>query len=340
MAASTAVRTRTGDRTRATATTSATGRTQATDDVRIVGPDPAYRLFDVAVRRVERLGTSFVRLTLGGPELAAFGAGGHDQRIKVLLPRPGFDAALAPATDWYSWWRALPDAERPVMRTYTVRAARPEVEELDVDFVLHGVADGHAGPASTWAAQAAAGDRVVLVGPGAAGTGRMWGVEWAPPAEARTLLLAADETAVPAVCAVLEQLPAGMRATALLEVPDGGDVLDVSSAADVTVEWLTRGSRPHGERLVQRVREVAGRLVDEETRTPEAGDGPGEDDDAPVWEVPEHAVATGPECLYAWLAGEAGVVKQLRRHLVSEVGVPRASVAFMGYWREGRREGE
>jgi NADPH-dependent ferric siderophore reductase len=29
-------------------------------------------------------------------------------------------------------------------------------------------------------------------------------------------------------------------------------------------------------------------------------------------------------------------VKGLRRHLVQEVGLPRSSVAFMGYWREGR----
>jgi NADPH-dependent ferric siderophore reductase len=40
--------------------------------------------------------------------------------------------------------------------------------------------------------------------------------------------------------------------------------------------------------------------------------------------------------LYAWLAGEAGVVKRLRRHLVQDCGIDRASVAFMGYWREGR----
>ena len=38
---------------------------------------------------------------------------------------------------------------------------------------------------------------------------------------------------------------------------------------------------------------------------------------------------------YAWLAGEAGVVKRLRRHLVTDLGVPRNEVAFMGYWRVG-----
>jgi NADPH-dependent ferric siderophore reductase len=42
--------------------------------------------------------------------------------------------------------------------------------------------------------------------------------------------------------------------------------------------------------------------------------------------------------MYSWLAGEAGVIKQLRRHLVAERGLNRKSVAFMGYWRLGREE--
>ena len=42
--------------------------------------------------------------------------------------------------------------------------------------------------------------------------------------------------------------------------------------------------------------------------------------------------------LYAWVAGEAGVIRTLRRHLVAERGLERRSVAFMGYWRLGRCE--
>ena len=93
------------------------------------------------------------------------------------------------------------------MRTYTVRAARPELREIDVDFVLHGAT----GPASAWAERAAAGDEVVLIGPNARFPGPTGGFEWRPPAGARCLLLAGDETAVPAVCAIVEALPAGPR---------------------------------------------------------------------------------------------------------------------------------
>jgi NADPH-dependent ferric siderophore reductase len=43
---------------------------------------------------------------------------------------------------------------------------------------------------------------------------------------------------------------------------------------------------------------------------------------------------------YAWIAGEAAGVKALRRYLVSEVGIARSNVAFMGYWRAGRAEAQ
>ena len=41
---------------------------------------------------------------------------------------------------------------------------------------------------------------------------------------------------------------------------------------------------------------------------------------------------------YAWIAGEAGVVKEMRRYLVRDVGIDRKQVAFMGYWRQGKAE--
>ena len=54
-----------------------------------------------------------------------------------------------------------------------------------------------------------------------------------------------------------------------------------------------------------------------------------------LWEVPD---GVGAGDLSAWLAGEAGVIKTLRRILVIDLGIDRRSVAFMGYWRLGRAE--
>ncbi|MGY1742268.1 MULTISPECIES: siderophore-interacting protein [unclassified Blastococcus] len=317
----------------------ATEQPQVSAEVAAPVEAPGWRFFDTVVTGTRRLGPSTVRLTLGAPDLAGFGAAGDDQRIKFVLPqRPGTDVMelLVPGPDWYTAYCALPDDVRPHLRTYTIRAARPERAELDVDVVLHGVDDGHAGPAATWAAAAAPGDRLVLLGPDRPGRGRMWGVEWAPPATARTLVLAADETAVPAVGAILEGLAAdgavpGRRVVALLEVPGPGDEQALDVPGGVTVRWLPRGGRPRGELLVPAVQAAMRELG---IARPEAHqDVEDVDVDAePLWEVPEVDPTAG---CYAWLAGEAGVVKQLRRHLVSDLGVPRNAVAFMGYWRVG-----
>ncbi len=292
---------------------------------------PAWQFCDASVAAVRRLGPSFVRLTLTGPELAGFGAAGCDQRFKLVLPRD--DAGLARlrdrGQDWYPEYCALPEEQRPVIRTYTVRAVRPERAELDVDVVLLGVEDGHAGPAASWAAAAVPGDRITLLGPDRPGSGRPWGVEWAPPPAARTLLLAGDETAVPAVCAILESLDDAPRSvTALLEVPEAGDAVDVALPAEATLRWLPRDGAARGSLLVPAVHEALRELG--LASTPAAP--PEEVGDEQLWEVPDTDAASG---CYAWLAGEAGVVRTLRRHLVGDLGVPRGSVAFMGYWRQG-----
>ncbi|MGY1822354.1 siderophore-interacting protein [Geodermatophilus sp. SYSU D00079] len=299
---------------------------------------PEWAFFEATVAAVRRLGPSFVRVTLTGPDLAGFGVAGDDQRIKLVLARDpaGMRRLVERGSDWYAEYCAMPEEQRPWVRTYTVRAARPELAELDVDLVLHGVADGHAGPAARWAAAAAPGDRIVLLGPDRPGRGRMWGVEWSPPAAATTLLLAGDETAVPAVCSILESLDGtDRRVVALLEVPAEADAMNLALPAGVDVRWLPRSGAPRGSLLVPAVHAALCELgvVATPAEAPEDVDVDAE----LLWEVPEGGRGDGTAAsgCYAWLAGEAGVVKQLRRHLVGDLGVPRGAVAFMGYWRQG-----
>ena len=295
---------------------------------------PTYRFFAVTVARTQPLGPSFLRLTLAGQALTGFGVGGDDQRIKLVLPRDGAPVRglLTDGPDWYRAYCELPDDRRPYLRTYTVRAARPELGELDVDVVLHGVDGGHAGPAATWAATAVPGDPVVVLGPDRPGRGRAWGCEWAPPVDG-PLFLAGDETAVPAIGAILEALPAGRPTVAVVEVPTAGDILQFSVAPDVQVRWLVRGDRARGAALVPAVHAALGELG---VAQRSAGVDPDDVDldRELLWEVPE----VRAEGCYAWLAGEAGVVKTLRRRLVRDLGLPRNSVAFMGYWRLGAAE--
>ncbi|GAA3408757.1 siderophore-interacting protein [Streptosporangium vulgare] len=311
---------------------------------------PAYRGHSVKVLRTARLSPSFVRVTFGGEDLAGFADKGFDQRIKVILPLPdGSITPLGDGDDWYQRWRALPDELRNPIRTYTARAVRPESRELDIDFVLH----GESGPASRWATRVAPGDRVVVVGPNAAHPGPVGGREWAPPAGVEHLLLAGDETAVPAIATIVESLSGSVRATALLEVPEAADALPLDVRPGVKVAWLPREGARHGDLLIPAVRETLSALTAPrgtaagEPTGPAAPAGPGaastlEDVDVDVdvdeeilWEVPE---VHGRRRLYAWLAGEAGWSSCSAATCVQEAGIDRSSVAFMGYWRLGRSE--
>lgn len=296
---------------------------------------PATRAYDTRVTRVERLTDHFVRITLAAEDLRHFGTAGLDQRIKLLFPFADgrmtdiglFDESRPPLSEWYRRWRELPDADRNPMRTYTVRAVRPGSSEIDIDFVMHGTE----GPASAWAGAARPGDAVIVVGPDGRSTAPGGGVEW-HPGRASGVLLAGDETAAPAICAIVEQLEPHIEGLALIEVPDAADALPIRTRSRVEVRWLPRGDTVHGSALTAAVRQWGADRAQSAT----AGVALVEpSSDEILWEAP--ADAHGDH--YAWLAGEAGVITSLRRHLVRDLGIDRTTVAFMGYWRHGRAEG-
>lgn len=295
-------------------------------------------LAEVEVAAVTRLSPSFVRLELASPQLADLGIDGPwlDQRFKLVVPHAG--GALAPVRDadesWWTTWAERPVEERGHMRTYSVRDVLGTGTDtrLVVDIVVHPAAGEH-GPGSDWAIAARPGDRAVVAAPRRGVP--FGGIEFAPPADTR-LLLVGDETAVPAICRILADLPADAAGAAYLEVPHHLDVQDVRRPAGVSITWLVRDDAPHGARLHAAVLEH----LDLEPVAPVEVD----DVDPTLWETPTYSSSGEPlpagsgrlaDDLYAWIAGEAGMVTGLRRHLVKELGVDRRQVAFMGYWRRG-----
>lgn len=308
---------------------------------------PAYRPYRASVARLVRLTPHFVRVTFTGDDFDTFGTDGLDQRLKIVFPIAGHGISDFGADDeqtiadgsWYTRWRALPDPQRNPFRTYTVRGIRPLQRELDVDMVSHGDGDYNSGPASRWLNQATVGDEVVIIGPDAGSMHSAVGIDWHPGAAAQ-LLLAGDETAAPAICAILESLPEGRRAQAFIETPDGSDRLPVNLPNGCSLVWLHRGDLPVGMRLEPAVRGwVADHLADiRPALAPSAQ--PLDDVDVDLellWDSPQ-TVPDGH--FYAWLAGEAAAIKALRRFLVTETGLDRKRVAFMGYWRAGRAEAQ
>ncbi|MEV7613380.1 siderophore-interacting protein [Streptomyces sp. NPDC089799] len=279
-----------------------------TDDTTV----PHFRFFELEVVRTERIGHSFLRVTFGGGSLAEFPefrSGGFDQSLSLFLPLPHLEHTVLPSTaedTWFADWRAVPDAERPVMRSYTVREQRRTDTggtEVDIDFVLH----GGTSPASNWAGRAVPGSRIMAIGPAAA---ENKSVRFRPPAGTDALVMYADETALPAAAAILEGLPAGTPVRAVFEVPHEDDrFLSVPGGDGRDISWVVRDPATPGPERAERVREAFRALELPAARAP-----------------------------YAWIAGEAGTVREVRRHLVQERSVDRRAVRFTGYWRLGASE--
>ena len=303
-------------------------------------------LDEVEVLSAERVSPSFVRVELAGPALDECGTAGplHDQRMKIVFPNAaGTLPSFADMDEtWWETWMQIPEDERGSMRTYTIRdlVSSGTGSRLVVDIVVHETGE-HSGPGNDWALRARPGDRVIVLAPRRGHD--FGGVEWSPSTATR-LLLAGDETAVPAIRGILRDLPADATGAAFVEVPTAEDIQrDVATPDGVEVTWLPRGDAPRGASLHAA---VVAWLTGTAQTAPEVRE---DEIDPDLWETPVYsssgeAVATTTAVpaadtpyagLYAWIAGESKVVTGLRRRLVNELGVDRGQVAFMGYWREG-----
>jgi NADPH-dependent ferric siderophore reductase len=242
------------------------------------------------VLRVEKLTPHMVRVVVGGEGLSALRAGDYtDHYVKVLFPPAGvtypepFDVAAIRET--------LPREQWPVVRTYTIRKWLPDAQEMWIDFVVHGDA-GIAGP---WAASAKPGDPFRFNGPGGGYT---------PDPAAGWHLLAGDESALPAIAAALEGMPAGATAKAFIEVADPAEEQKLELPAGAEITWLFRGDRPAGALLVEAVRAV---------------------------EFPSADV-------HVFVHGEANFVKALRGYFRRDRELPMSRLSISGYWRQGMNE--
>lgn len=233
---------------------------------------PERRLHVVEVRKTMPITPHMQRITFASSALMDFPVRRPAQWVKLFVPTP--------------------ESEKPSGRAYTIRHFRESLYEMDIDFVLHGD-----GPCSTWAESAKPGDVVQIAGPRS-------GFRLDP--QVTHLLIGGDETALPAIGAILEALPAGLTVDAFVDIPEDADVQTIHSNADVEITWLPRKGRD-----ARTATDLAAAMM--------------------MANLPE-------ENGEVWFAAEASVVRTVRRHFQLNRTMPRNRLMMSGYWKKGEAD--
>jgi NADPH-dependent ferric siderophore reductase len=231
------------------------------------GPLAGTRRLLFEVVESERMSPAMQRVTLTAPELAGFSYA------------PGQDVMLLVAAD----------GTRPIRRRYTIRSLDTKNLLLTLNIVRHAQ-----GPGEQWLRAARPGDTIEGIGP----RGK---ITASPTADWH--LFMGDESAMPAMLAMTESVPAGSAATLVIEVPDPGDEQEILTAARTRVSWLHRLDGNAGEPALLAA-------------------------EAAEVELP-------PGAGHVYLLGEASVVLKLREILGSR-GIAADQVSPKAYWGRGR----
>lgn len=222
---------------------------------------PVYRTYDTIVRHMADVTPAMRRITLHGQDLKDFDSDRPGQWIKLF-----FD-------------------DSDTGRAFTIRHWRPDLCEIDVDFVRHGE-----GVAASWIATTHEGVTVRLAGPRS-------DFAWQP---ARQLFLFGDETAIPAISAIVEALPADAWAMVVIEVTDEAARQVVASQADVRWTWLVNTRHAPGAPLVEYVQNLT----------------------------------LGAESAQIWIGCECCAARTLRTEF-RRLGFDKHTLHASGYWKQG-----
>lgn len=209
------------------------------------------------------------------------------------------------ATDPAAWMPAnlairieveTPPGERPVSRIYTVRSFDPEASTIEVDFVIH----EDDSPAMRWLRAARPGSRVWLTGPRQ---------HFVPGHEnGKRIAIFADETAIPAVYAILNDWPEQAQGDVWIETDDPAAFDELPHPPGVALNLLLRRpDQPAGS---------TGALF-----------------------AAAQAALTDPASHSLWAAGERQEMRHFRDHFRA-LGMPRQDVRVFGYWRRGASSSE
>lgn len=211
------------------------------------------------------------RIVLGGYSLKSFVTDYPAQWIKVFLPAP---------------------VGHEIGRAFTIRDFDTVSKQLTFDIALH-----EGGPMSEWALTANVGDELQIAGP----RGGFKGIS-----DKSWLVLAGDETGLPAIAAIVRSLPANLLVHVFIEVADESEKQFLATQPRTRVRWVYRnGSADQpAETLAQALRY------------------------SPL------PVRGGD----AWIAAEASAIRSIRTQLLRERGFELGRVQAAGYWKQGEQD--
>lgn len=241
-------------------------------------------------KRKKYITPHLIRVTFGSEEFLGFPENRNGGHIKVFFPNQESGILQLPLR--YEDHVEYPE-HKPVPRAYSVRKYHPETNELDIDFVAH----GENSPGSGWAISAKQGDAIGVIGPGGPEpllTPSSWHI------------LAGDLTAVPAISAILEEMPADAKGAAFIEVETFDDVHEIEHPVGVSLTWLKIDSANAASTLVNAIK-VSGQ--------PEV------------------------DCsVSAFIAGENRSVINCRKYLVETYELTKKELYAIPYWKRGNTE--
>ena len=247
----------------------------------------------LTVHSVTQLTPRMRRITFAGQDLGRYAV--PDQiHCRLLFQAKGVTTPRWPELDDHG--RILwPGNDVLPSRIFTIRRIDAAAGRLDIDFVLH---DG-AGPGAAWARGAAPGDVVGILGPAANG-----------PMPAGWYLLAGDETGLPGIARILEDLPTEAGGVALIEIADAAEEQVIAAPPELQIRWLHRGAAAPGTTslLVDTLRQVA--------LPADRGD------------------------VFAWIGAEYSAFRAMRGFLKAEVGISADRMIAFSHWRRGMSEAD
>lgn len=245
------------------------------------------------VKSVEDIAPRFRRIVFRGDNLERYDRDDQFHCRLIFQPR-GTVEPRWPMLD-HRGHVIWPDDKAVPTRVYTIRHIDAAAQEITIDFALH----ANPGPATRWAMDARPGDLAGILGPAANG-----------PKPAEFCVLVGDETALPGIARILENLPATATGHALIEVDTKADELPLRCPVGMAVAWLHRNGADAGTTtlLEDRIRTI---------KWPETLD-----------------------TVFVWGGCEHRAFSAVHRYLKKDIGLSRKRFVLYSHWHRHLSEEE